>query len=951
MGIETECVPNEPTGDDTDCDGVDDDCDGLTDEDFTDGIDCTIDLCDAGEATIIPDHGVCDDSNPCTDDVCVALSNVAGGCVSTDDDTNVPPDDGIPCTDDICTDGTAEHPISAGACYIEGVCYAEGDTDPLDGCDVCNPAVTQTGWGNTVTAEAFSSGTIGSMFAETQVGPLSWVTSTKRIVSPGFSVWFGNPITATYDTGGHVQGTLWTGEVVLAADALHMLRFQLWLDTEEFTAGPYFDVLRVHVVEDPTGAAVDTVIWDSASTLGGTTNFVWKQISLDLSAFAGKSVQVGFEFDSGDGSFNDFEGAYLDDIEIRTACCELDSDCDDGDPCTADACLGSLCNFTELCADECLPTGKNIVIAVDATQTMLLPPFAGAAMSKWNMVMDGLSIGLAGRDDELNLAYKAFPSAPVSCAVSAGVDLGFHASASGIQQTMMTTAPAGQVTPIGGALTAAMDALLDGTYAGENAVILITDLQASDDACPDVTTAAGVAATLAAAGIEVYVVGVGANVDVGALNTLAFAGGKPTPNDGNDRYFYYAETHSDVVDVLDAVLDNVAAEVCNGIDDDCDGLTDENIPPIGCNAECPGGGKATCVAGTWSACSVAPVPEVCNGNDDDCDGLTDEDWQPDGAGNELGDLCTVGLGACAASGNFMCNPLDVTGNVVCSAKPGLPKPEICDNIDNNCDGVVDNGLTQACSTACGTGFEVCVAGEWVSCTAPPVLPEVCNGVDDDCDGLTDEDDAGVTLQQPCSTACGTGFEYCLDGEFKGCDAPPVLPETCNAVDDDCDGYTDEDGAGDPLLQACFDGAPGIPGEGPCLEGYQLCFAGVWGPCLDQVLPLPEACNLEDDDCDGMTDEQDDGTTLTEPCFTGTGEPGVGVCSFGLAYCEGGVFGECSGAIYAQPEVCDGQDNDCDGETDEDEVNAGDVCLPVPGCHTGLCVCGLNALGEYKCYLD
>ncbi|MGH7963609.1 MAG: MopE-related protein, partial [Candidatus Binatia bacterium] len=97
--------------------------------------------------------------------------------------------------------------------------------------------------------------------------------------------------------------------------------------------------------------------------------------------------------------------------------------------------------------------------------------------------------------------------------------------------------------------------------------------------------------------------------------------------------------------------------------------------------------------------------EYCNGVDDDCDGAIDEDFT-------FG-FCTVGQGACQNSGTFVCT---IDGDdTECSATPGIPDMEVCNNIDDDCDGTVDDDPTDASQT-CTTGQPgVCNAGT-TACT-------------------------------------------------------------------------------------------------------------------------------------------------------------------------------------------------------------------------------------------
>ena len=244
--------------------------------------------------------------------------------------------------------------------------------------------------------------------------------------------------------------------------------------------------------------------------------------------------------------------------------------------------------------------------------------------------------------------------------------------------------------------------------------------------------------------------------------------------------------------------------------------------------------------------------EICDGIDNDCDDSIDE-----GQLNACGDC-------------------------------GFLPEETCDGVDNDCDGSTDEDLVQQCSTACGVGVEYCVAGDWVSCTAPPVQIEICDGFDNDCDGSIDEeltcectiDHVGALF--PCNESpliCGQGYKTCecADPECTeiyttDCVAPCVYfpdpdetcdptvgmeleKEECNNFDDNCNQLIDED-----LYAQCYTADPDTMYVGICEPGLMMCLEGSWGNyydetqefingfCKDETVPQEEICNGVDDDC-------------------------------------------------------------------------------------------------------
>jgi photosystem II stability/assembly factor-like uncharacterized protein len=202
------------------------------------------------------------------------------------------------------------------------------------------------------------------------------------------------------------------------------------------------------------------------------------------------------------------------------------------------------------------------------------------------------------------------------------------------------------------------------------------------------------------------------------------------------------------------------------------------------------------------------------------------------------------------------------------------------------------------------------------------------------DGLKNGDEAGVDCGGRCAAPCGCvdadadgfGVGDCtgdLDCNDADANVHPGATESCNGVDDDCDGQVDETW---PSL-----GASCTVGLGVCARtGVMICAPGGTDITCSAV-PGPagggEICDgLADEDCDGTIDNGCPCSGGNRSCYGGPAwTQGVGICHAGTQACRAGVWGECVGQVLATNEVCsDGVDNDCDGAVDEAE-NGG--CLP------------------------
>ena len=453
---------------------------------------------------------------------------------------------------------------------------------------------------------------------------------------------------------------------------------------------------------------------------------------------------------------------------------------------------------------------------------------------------------------------------------------------------------------------------------------------------------------------------------------------EPINNCGDDLT-RYANNQLDCDDYNPEVNFN-AVEICDGIDNDCDGAVDE--PGSGTQlwyADADGDGYGDPAVTTYACERPAGykanaddcddtnyeqhpfADELCNLQDDDCDGFIDEDpidpntFYLDADSDGFGDAGFTTI-SCTQPIGYVANDLDCN-DTTSAISPNAP--EICNQTDNNCNGVLDdnaigaamyyadldgdtfgdpNSVVNSCSAVSGHVLNALDCDD-ADANQNPLSVEVCNFEDDNCNGGVDEsavdslvwyvdaDSDGYGSLDTWTTSCTQPTGYVgnvLDCNDADSNHNPDTAEVCNGLDDNCNNQIDEgvtlyswyfdadsDGFGDPwvVVDACAQPAGMISDNTDCddtnasinPDADELCFDGV------------------DNNCDGTFDDE---TAID--AYSGY------LDLDGDGYGGGDWESSCDDIYYSQNEdcddtdsaispdaieVCDGIDNDCDGNAD------------------------------------